>query len=126
MNQTRSTRAAKRFFRKVLGRPHITTPRVINVDKNPTYIGAVRDLKREKLFPEKYKRRPSQYMNNIIEQDHRFIKRKTKLTLGFKNIYAAQKTLAGVELVRMIKKGQLRKTRGEIKAPAEQFYALAT
>ena len=59
LNQTRSTRAAKLFFRKVLGRPHLTAPRVTNVDKNPTYIGAVRDLKREKLFPEKCKRRPS-------------------------------------------------------------------
>jgi transposase-like protein len=66
LNQTRSTRASKRFFRKVLGRPHITAPRVINVDKNPTYLGAVRDLKREKLLPGKRRRRPSQYMNNII------------------------------------------------------------
>ena len=49
-----------------------------------------------------------------------------KLILGFKNIYAAQITLADVELVRMIKKGQLRKTRGVIRTPAEQFYALAT
>jgi hypothetical protein len=72
LNQTRSTRAAKRFFRKVLGSAHITTPRVINVDKNFTYIGAVRDLKREKLFPEKCKRRPSQYMNNIIERSSPF------------------------------------------------------
>ena len=41
----------------------------------------------------------------IVEQDHRFIKRKTKLMLGFKNFHAAQKTLAGIELIRMIKKG---------------------
>jgi len=65
------------------------------------------------------------YLNNIIEQDHRFIKRKTKLMLGFKSFYAAQKTLAGVELVRMIKKGQMRKTRGDVLSPADQFYALA-
>ena len=45
--------------------------------------------------------------------------------LGFKNFEAAQKTLAGVELVRMIKKGQQRKTRGDIESPAEQFYLLA-
>ncbi len=83
LNETRGTRAAKRFFRKVLGKPHITAPRVINVDKNPTYIGAVRDLKKEKLLLDKCKRRPSQYMNNIIEQDHRLIKRKIKPGLGF-------------------------------------------
>ena len=45
LNQTRSTRAAKRFFRKVLGQSHIVPPRVINVDKNAAYIGAVQDLK---------------------------------------------------------------------------------
>jgi IS6 family transposase len=60
LNETRSTRAAKRFFRKVLGRPNTTSLRVINVDKNPSYIGAVRDLKQEKLLPEQCKRRPSQ------------------------------------------------------------------
>jgi IS6 family transposase len=47
------------------------------------YIGALRDLKRDKLLPGKCKRRPSQYMNNIIEQDHRFMKRKIKPGLGF-------------------------------------------
>ena len=45
--------------------------------------------------------------------------------LGFKNFYSAQKTLAGIELVRMSKKGQQRKTRGEVLSPAEQFYSLA-
>jgi IS6 family transposase len=56
LNETRSTRAAKRFFRKVLGRPNVTAPRVINVDKNPAYIGVVRDLKQEKLLPEQCSR----------------------------------------------------------------------
>jgi IS6 family transposase len=107
LNQTRSTRAAKRFFRKVLGRPHITAPRVINVDKNSTYIGAVRDLKREKLFPEKCKRRPSQYMNNIIEQDHRFMKRKIKPGLGFGSYPTAWRTIQGYEVMHMIRKGQI-------------------
>ena len=60
LNATRSRRAARRFCRKVLGGKHVTAPRVINVDKNPTTIGAVRDLKRGKLLPEGCKRRPSQ------------------------------------------------------------------
>ncbi len=67
LNETRGTRAAKRFFRKMLGGKHIAIARVINVDKNPAYIGAVRDLKQDKLLPEKCERRSSQYMNNIIE-----------------------------------------------------------
>ncbi|MCP4415191.1 MAG: IS6 family transposase, partial [Chloroflexi bacterium] len=57
LNQTRSTRAAKRFFRKVLGRSNITLPRVINVNKNAAYIGAVNDLKEEALLPSTCKRR---------------------------------------------------------------------
>ena len=51
LDQTRRARAAKRFFRSALGRPHITASRVINVDKNSTYIGAVRDLKQDNLLP---------------------------------------------------------------------------
>ena len=80
---------------------------MINVDKNPTYIGAVRDLKREKLFPEKCKRRPSQYMNNIIEQDHRFMKRKIKPGLGFFSYPTAWRTIQGYETMHMIRKGQI-------------------
>ena len=48
LNETRSTRATKRFFRKVLGRPNVTAPGIINVGKNAAYIGTVRDLKQEK------------------------------------------------------------------------------
>ena len=50
LNETRGIRTAMRFFRRVLGRSHIASPRVINVDKSPAYIGAVRDLKRGKLL----------------------------------------------------------------------------
>ncbi len=107
LNQTRSTRAAKRFFREVLGRPHITAPRVINVDKNPSYIGAIDDLKREKLLPEKCKRRPSQYMNNMVEQEHRFIKRRGKPGLGFFSYPTAWRTIRGYETINMIRKGQV-------------------
>ena len=107
LNETRSTRSAKRFFLKVLGRSNITAPRVINVDKNPAYIGAVRDLKQEKLLPEQCQRRPSQYMNNIVEQDHRFLKRKIKPGLGFGSYPTAWRTIRGYETIHMIRKGQI-------------------
>ena len=77
LNETRSSRAAKRFFRRALGRANTDVPRVINEDKNRAYIGAIHDLIRERLLPKTCKRRPSRYMNNVIEQDHRFIKRRT-------------------------------------------------
>ena len=81
------------------------TERSLSLD-HTTYIGAVRDLMQEKLFPEKCKRRPSQYMNNIIEQDHRFIKRKVKPGLGFFSYPTAWRTIQGYETMHMIRKGQ--------------------
>jgi IS6 family transposase len=91
----------------VLGRPNVTAPRVINVDKNPAYIGAVLDLKQEKLLPEQCQRRPSQYMNNIVEQDHRFLKRKIKPGLGFGSYPTAWRAIQGYETMHMIRKGQI-------------------
>ncbi len=107
LNETRSARAAKRFFRKVLGRPNITAPRVINVDRNAAYIGAVNDLKQEKLLPKICKRRPSKYMNNMVEQDHRFIKRRVNPGLGFGSYPTAWRTIQGYETMNMIRKGQI-------------------
>ena len=107
LNETRSTRAAKRFFRRVLGRPNADPPRVINVDKDRAYIGAISDLNRERLLPKTCKRRPSRYMNNIIEQDHRFIKRRIKPGLGFFSYPTAWRTIRGYETMHMIRKGQV-------------------
>ena len=107
LNETRSTRAATRFFRKMLIRPNVTAPRVINVDKNPSYIGAIQDLKQEKLLPDHCKRRPSRYMNNLVEQDHRFMKRRIKPGLGFGSYPTAWRTIQGYETMHMIRKGQV-------------------
>jgi putative transposase len=70
--------------------------------------------------------RQVKYLNNVMEQDHRAIKRVTRPMLGFKSFKAAQCTLAGIELMHMVKKGQLVGEEG-VKGltPAEQFYALA-
>ena len=65
------------------------------------------------------------YLNNMVEQDHRRVKRITRPMLGFKNFYAAQQTLAGIELMAMIKKGQMKTTKGDNRSPAELFYSLA-
>jgi putative transposase len=67
--------------------------------------------------------RQVKYLHNIVEQDHRSIKRQTRPMLGFKSFWSASVTLAGVELMHMIRKGQLLLT-GELR-PAEQFYSLA-
>ncbi|MBS0151372.1 MAG: DDE-type integrase/transposase/recombinase [Nitrospira sp.] len=64
-------------------------------------------------------------LNNIIEQDHRAVKRKTWPMLGFKSLWAAQCTLAGIEVMHALRKRQLVDMRGEPLMPVEQFYSLA-
>jgi putative transposase len=65
------------------------------------------------------------YLNNTAKQDHRRIKRITRSMLGFKSFRSAQSTLAGIELVAMLNKGQMKKNRTGDLTPAKQFYALA-
>jgi len=69
--------------------------------------------------------RQCKYFNNIVEQDHRAVKRKVRPMLGFKSFWAARCTLAGIEIMRAIRKGQLATTGTVSQTPAEQFYALA-
>lgn len=69
--------------------------------------------------------RQSKYLDNLIEQDHRNIKRRIRLMLGFKSFWRAQTLLAGIELLQMIRKGQLQHPAEEHLSPAEQFYWLA-
>ena len=107
LNETRSKRAAKRFFRKVLGQSHVTKPRVINVDQNAAYPGAIADLKHDKFLSNDCQYRASKYLNNLVEQDHRFIKRRVKPGLGFFSYRTAWRTIQGYEAMNMIRKGQV-------------------
>jgi transposase-like protein len=65
------------------------------------------------------------YLNNIVEQDHRAVKRITDPVLGFKSFWSAQKLIAGIETMRMVKKGQLDCPNGQPMSAADQFYSLA-
>jgi putative transposase len=67
--------------------------------------------------------RQVKYLNNIVEQDHRAVKRLTRPMLGFKSFWSAAVTIAGIEIMHMIRKGQFRST-GKLR-PAQQFYSLA-
>ncbi len=69
--------------------------------------------------------RHSKYLNNLVEQDHRAVKRLTHPMLGFKSFWAACCTIAGIEVMHAIRKGQLRTTGNPLLTPAEQFYSLA-
>ncbi|GMA65777.1 hypothetical protein GCM10025859_62170 [Alicyclobacillus fastidiosus] len=72
---SRDVQAAKRFFRKALSSPHNQTPRVITVDKNPAYPPALQQLKDKTEIRQETSIRQTKYLNNIVEKDHRFIKK---------------------------------------------------
>ena len=108
LSAKRDPKAAKRFFRKVLNAPHAQSPRVINVDKNPAYPPAVEQLQADKTLSQPTKLRQVKYLNNIVEQDHRFIKRLTKPGMGFASFTTARRTLRGFEAMNMIRKGQIK------------------
>jgi IS6 family transposase len=82
-------------------------PRVINVDKNAAYPKAIADLKAAGVLPESVELRQGKYLNNLVEQDHRFIKRLTKPGMGFFSFVTAWRTLQGYEVMHMIRKGQI-------------------
>ena len=100
--------AAQVFFEKALGAPHTVTPRVINVDKNAAYPKAVENLKAQDDLPPECALRQVKYLNNLIEQDHRFIKRRTRPGLGFFSFETARRTPVGYETMNMIRKGQVK------------------
>lgn len=112
--------AAARFFRKALRAPHTQAPRVINVDKNAAYPLAMDDLKTDEQLPETTELRQVKYLNNRVEQDHRFIKRLTKPGMGFGSFNTARQTLRGFEAMNMLRKGQVQGVeKGEIRVQIE-------
>ena len=83
-------------------------PRVINVDKNPSYPAAVEALKSEGILPHRVRLRQCKYLNNVVEQDHRFVKKRTWLVKGYASFVTAWRTLQGIEAMHMIREGRLR------------------
>ena len=94
-----------------------------HIDRSGVKFTAIRQCNAEEST--RIKIRQCKYLNNVIEQDHRPIKRLTKPMLGFKACRCAQATLAGIELIRLLRKGQMRCQAGRSKTPAELFYGLA-
>ena len=102
----RDTAAAKRFLRKAIEASGNPMPRVINVDKNPAYPAAVGELKADGSIPRRVVLRQCKYLNNLIEQDHRTVKKRVWLAKGYGSLQSAWRTLQGIETVDMIRKGR--------------------
>jgi IS6 family transposase len=104
----RDADAAKRLFRKALSDRSHPQPRVINTDLAPIYTSAIPAIKKEGTLRRRCRHRPVQYLNNIIEQDHRAIKRRVNAKQGFREFQAARRTIQGYEVIHMMRKGQVR------------------
>lgn len=115
----RNRRAAGRFLRQAIDRSGV--PEKITIDKSGANTAAIEDYNSN--TNSRIELRQVKYLNNIVEQDHRAIKRMTRPMLGFKSFWSAATTLAGIELMHMIRKGQLI-CKGTL-TPAQQFYSLA-
>ena len=111
----RDAASAKRFFRKMFSAEGNPMARVLNVDKNPAYPAAVRDLKAEGTLPRRVRLRQCRYLNNVVEQDDRFVKKRVWLAKGYGSFQSAWRTLQGIEAVNMIRKGR---ARGVVKGDA--------
>jgi transposase-like protein len=108
LSPRRDAAAAKRFFQKALRTPNHPRPRVINVDRNPAYPRAIDELKRTRELGRRCWCRLVRYLNNVVEQDHRAIKRRVRASQGFRAFHSAWRAIQGMETVNMIRKGQIR------------------
>lgn len=101
----RDMNAAKAFFQKAFKSNPL--PEKVTIDKSGSNKAALDFLNDELEKDAQITIRQLKYLNNIVEQDHRFVKKRTRPMLGFKNFHSARATLSGIENIRMIQKGQI-------------------
>jgi IS6 family transposase len=109
LSAKRDVSAAKRFFKKMKRAEHRRLPFSISVDKNAAYPDAFTSSQTEKVIPHDCKLRRVKYLNNVIEQDNHFIKKKVRASQCSKRFYTAEQTLEGIEAVNMMRKGQVKR-----------------
>ena len=117
----RDLAAARRFFERAMDQNDV--PEKITIDKSGANTAAVQGLIADSGAP--IELRQSKYLNNLVEQDHRAIKRIVRPMLGFKSFWCAARTIAGIETMHMIRKGQLADIKDQASSAANQFYSLA-
>ena len=121
LTEQRAERAALRFLTKAIRRHGV--PETITIDGSEAHAAAIRED--NEAHGTAINIRQVKYLNNVVEQDHRAVKRITRPMLGFKSFAAAQYTLSGIELMHMVRKGQWAGGVEQGLTAAEQFYALA-
>ncbi|WP_240116277.1 IS6 family transposase [Erwinia endophytica] len=119
----RDAAAALRFFRKVIR--HHGAPEGVTIDKSGANTAALAVLNAGREDDKRIKVRQCKYLNNLVEQDHRNIKRRIRLMLDLSRSVGHRPFCAGIELIHMIHKGQYQHPAGDGMSPAEQFYRMA-
>ena len=109
LSAKRDLPAAKRFFNKMMRADHRRLPFSISVDKHTSYPDAFTSSQAEKVLPQDCKLRRVKYLNNIIEQDHRFIRRRWRACQCFRSFHTAERTIEGIEALHMMRKGQVKR-----------------
>lgn len=105
LRKHRDTSAAKAFFRRPF--KYNDHPKKVTIDKSGSNISALQAINEKLVQDKQIEVRQIKYLNDIIEQDHRFIKKRTKPMLGFKSLHLAKITITGIENIRIIQKGQI-------------------
>ena len=121
LTQHRDERAAKRFLMKAIRRHGV--PAKITLDGSAANAAALKRYNADH-GPASVSR-PVKYLHNIIEPDHRGVKRGTRPMLGFKSFDTARRPLVGIELIHMLRTGQRDDGVGQALTTAAQFYSLA-
>ena len=117
----RDKAAARRFLERAINLHDV--PEKITIDKSGANTAAIESVKSDACVD--ILMRQNKYLNNLVEQDHRAVKRVTGPMLGFKSLWSAQKLISGIETMHMIKKGQMDCPKGSTISAAQQFYSLA-
>ncbi len=123
LSAKRDVSAAKRFFKKMMRAEHRRLPFFISVDKNAAYPEAFTASQAGRIVPQDCKLRRVKYLNNVIEQDHRFIKKKVRASQCFKHFHTAERTLEGIEAMNMMRKGQVKRLAGRDAVGQARFVA---
>jgi IS6 family transposase len=120
LSAKRDVSAARRFFKKMMRAEPRRLPFSISVDKNAAYPQAFSASQEERIVPQDCQLRRVKYLNNVIEQDHRFVKKKVRASQCFKSFHTAERTLEGIEAMNMMRKGQVKRvSRGDAQGQAK-------
>ena len=117
----RDKAAARRFLERAINLHDV--PEKITFDKSGANTTAIESVKVDACVD--ILMRQNKYLNNIVEQDHRAVKRVTRPMLGFKSFWSARIIIGGIETMHMIKKGQMDCPKEQTMSAANQFYSLA-